>query len=374
MANKSRRKQKHGAARFIAIIVTALVIVSALLLILYRDKISEALSNDGGESDYFLDTEPFTYETGSKQMFSVFGERIAVSSSTGLQLLDSSGKTIIRQVFSMTNPALAITDSSCAFFDVGGKSFRVFKDGECLELDRQYPIISVSAGKSGYFAVSEQEPGYKGLVTVFDEGLEPVYKWYSGTGYILDAAVSHDGSCLGVLCLESQGGILRIFKLNSEDEYASADLGAELFFKLQFFKNGNICILSQNSLRFFDSGGKELSSYSFEGDYLSSYELTEEVCALSLSRYMSGNDVYLLSFSSDGSLLATVSLSGEPVSLSSQKQKLVVLCPDEIMVLSRDGRVIENGHVVPGSRAAVMTARGNIYLLSSRYAEKYEPE
>ncbi|NLV87160.1 MAG: WD40 repeat domain-containing protein [Clostridiales bacterium] len=369
-----RRKQKHGATRFFALFLTALVILSAILLVLYRDKISEALSADGGASEYFLDTEPFTYETGSKQIFALFGDRIAVSSSTGLQLLDSSGETIVRQVFSMTNPALALTDSSCAFFDAGGKSFRVFKDGECFELDRQYPIISVSAGKGGYYAVAEQESGYKGSVTVLDEGLEPVYKWYSGTGYILDAAVSPDGNFLGVLCLESQGSILRMFKLDSEDEYALTDLGTELFFKLKFFKNGNICALSQNSLRFFDSGGKELSSHSFAGDYLSGYEMTEEVCALSLSRYMSGNDVYLLSFSPDGSLLATVSLSGEPLSLSSQKQKLVVLCPDEIMVLSRDGKVLENGHVIPGSRAAVMTARGNIYLLSSRYAEKYEPE
>lgn len=372
MATKSRRKQKYSAKRGLALFLTVLIILAALLLILYRDRVSEALSGSSAGSGY-SDSEPYTYETGSKQMFALFGDRIAVSSSTGLQLLDSGGGTILRQVFSMTNPALAVSDSSCAFFDVGGKSFRIFKDGECQELDRQYPIISVSAGNSGYFAVTEQKPGYKGLVSVLNEDLELVYEWYSGAGYTIDAAVSHDGTFLAVLCLEPEGSVLRIFKLDSEEEYASVSLGSELFFKLSYFKNGNLCALSQSSLRFFDSGGKELSSHSLGGDYLAGYEITGEVCALSFSRYLSGNDVYLLSFSQDGSLLATVSLPGEPLSISSQKQKLVVLCPDELFVLSRDGKTLENGRVVPGSRAAVMTPRGTIYLLSSRYAEKYEP-
>ena len=369
MAAKHQTKKSIGKKRAIAIAGTLVLVAAALLVFLYSDSISALLSSETADESYAA-AEPFTFETGSRQYFSLVGDRLVVASSTGLQILNSKGETLQRSVFSMTNPAISVSEDACAFYDVGGKALRVYSGGDCAELDRDYPIISVQMNSSDYIAAAEQESGYKGLVTVFDPDGSPIYEWYSGSGYVVDAAVSPDSSSLAVLCVESTGSVVHFFKLDSEVESFSVPVSGELAFRLSFFKNGTFCTLSEDALHFFSGSGKERSVYSFDGSYLVGFKLTSELCAVSLSKYVSGSDIILYSFSSDGDLYGSVPLSGEPVSLFAQKQKLLVLCSDRVSVFSRDMRTLKEERVIAGYKDAVITPKGSVFLLTSNYAEE----
>ena len=253
MARAKHAKPKQNNHRILAVIVTILAVILAVLVFLYRDKLPGA--SPSGNSDDIADiiskSEPFTYETGSQQMFALMGDSLAVASSTGLQLLDKSGETVSREVFSMSNPAVCANNSSCAVYDVGGYSLRIYKDGEFNNLDRSAEIISVSVNSGGFYAVAGYEAGYKGSVTVYDSTLNPIYEWFSGTGYILDAAVSPDNSTLAVLCVESSGTVVHLFHFDSENEFASVSIPNELAFKLSFEQGGNFCVLSEKSIHFY---------------------------------------------------------------------------------------------------------------------------
>ena len=370
---RAKHSKKEDKSRGIsAYIATIIIVVLAITIFLYRDKLSpSSLGADSGDNTETISgSDPFTYENGSKQIFTLVGDDLAIASTTGLQLLDSNGKTISREVFSMVNPAVCSNGNYCAFFDVGGKSLRFFKDGVSTVLDRESAITSVSVNSEGYFAVTGEEAGYKGSVTVFDSELKPVYKWYSGSGYTLDAAVSSDSSMLAVLCVGSNGSTIHIFKITDEKELASISIPNELAFKINFFKNGNIYALSEKAIHFFGSSGKELSTYSFENNYLANYELGEDLCAVVLSKYVSGSGVSLISFGSDGKVLGNIPLENEPLSLFSQKQKLLVLDASSVALYNNDLRLQKQNHVVPGFISAVLMPRGEILLLSSHYGEK----
>ena len=369
MTARHQKKNNLGKNHTLALIATFLLVAAALLVFLYRDSISALLSGDSENAEP-ADSEPYTFETGSRQFFSLAGDKLAVASSTGLQVLSSKGETLQRQVYSMNNPAISRSADACAFYDVGGKTLRVLKNGECLEYDRDYPIISVSMNSSGYIAVAEQKSGYKGLTTVLDGSGGEVYQWYSGSGYTVDAAVSPDCSRLAVLCLESSGSVIHVFRLDSDKELFSVSLPNELAFRLSFFKNGSFCTLSEDALHFYSDSGKEYSAYPFEENYLAGFELTDELCAVVLSKYVSGSDVSLLSFAYDGDLYASAPISGEPVSMFAQKQKLLVLCSDTAVIFSRDLRTLDEGRVIAGYRGAVLMPKGDVFLLTSHYAEK----
>lgn len=369
-STKQKRKTR-GLSTFIA---SLLVVVLAVLVFLYHDKLSPtSLSQAAGKlTQAVSNSDPFTYENGSKQMFTLMGDDLAIASTTGLQLLDSQGKTLSRQIFSMTNPAVCASGNYSAFYDVGGKSLRVFKDGNYVSQDRDNAIIAVSLNSSGYLAVTTEEPGYKGSVTVYDSKLNSVYKWYSGSGYTLDASVSPDSSTLAVLCVEASGSVIHLFHLDSEKETASVKLPNELAFKLCYNSDGKFCTLSEDALYFFSSDGKQISTYSFAQNYLANYELSDDFCAVVLSKYVSGSNVSLSSFASDGKLLSTVSLTDEPVTLYSQKQKLLVLDASGISLFSRDLHTLKQNQIVPGYISAVLLSRGNVLLLSSHYGEEYK--
>jgi len=373
MVRAEHTKQKN-TRRIPAIILTMLVIILAVLVFLYRDKLSASSLSESSEnlSDIISESEPFTYETGAQQMFALMGSNLAVSSSTGLQLLDTEGSTISREVFSMTNPAVCSCESSCAFYDVGGKSLRIYKNGEFQNMDRDSEIISVAVNSAGFYAVAGYEAGYKGSVTVYNSELNAVYEWFSGSGYIVDAAVSPDSETLGVLCVESTGSVVHLFHFDSEKEYASASVADDLAFRLSFEDGGNFCLLSEKAIHFYSSGGKELSSYSFGEDYLADYELSEDIWAVVLSKYVSGSDVTLLSFGSGGKEAGSVSLSSEPLSLSSQGGKLLVLDSSDASLYSHDLRLQKQNHVVPGFVSAVLLPKGSVLLLSPHYGEKCE--
>lgn len=374
MARAKHTKQKSSNQKMLAVIVTILAVVLAVLVFLYRDKLprSSLSENSDNIADIISDSVPFTYETGSQQIFSLMGDNLLLASSTGLQMLDSNGETVSREVFSMTNPAVCASESVSAVYDVGGYSLRISKEGEFKNFDRDSEIISVSVNSSGYVCVAGYEAGYKGSVTIYDTSLTPVYEWFSGTGYILDASVSPDNSTLAVLCIESSGSVVHLFHFDSEDEYASVSIPNELAFKLSFEKGGNFCVLSEKAIHFFGSKAQELSVYSFEGQYLANYSLGEEYWAVVLSKYVSGTDVTLQSFGSTGKELGVVPLSAEPLSIFSQGQKLLVLGSSDISLYSHDLNLQKQNHVVPGFVSAVLLPKGSVLLLSSHYGEKCE--
>lgn len=366
---KRRNRPKLGKKNTIAA-VTLLLILAALLVFLYREEIFGSpgkYDEDSGISD----SEPFTYENGSNQSFALMGKCLAIASSSGLQLLDDDGKTISRQVFSMDIPCVSAGGDTCVFYDVGGTALRVlFGPEEYAEMDTESPIIAVNVNSAGYFAVTTEESGFKGCVTVYDSSGEPIYKWYAGSGYALDAVVTPDNKRLAVLCVGESGSVLHFFRLTDEDEYSSAPIPAELCFEMGCSENGNIYVLSEKAIYFFDENGDEEHSFSFEDNYLVDYEFSESFCAVVLSKYISGSEVTITSFSANGRELGSAALPYSPVSLSSQKSKLLVFGTAGITVFSRDMDPIKESAPVSGYKSAVLMPDSDVMLLAAYHGEK----
>ena len=372
MVRAKHSKQKDKTRSISAFVATIVIVVLAFTIFLYRDKLSPSSLGAASEdkTKTISGSEPFTYENGSKQIFTLVGDDLAIASTTGLQLLDSEGNTISRDVFSMVNPAVSSNGDYCAFFDVGGKSLRLYKNGTGTVIDRDSVITTVSVNSSGYFAVAGEEAGYKGSVIVYNSELNPIYKWYSGSGYVLDAAVSPDNSMLAVLCVSASGSDIHILRLTDEKEVTSVTIPNELAFKLSYSKSGNIYALSEKAIHFFSDSGKDISTYSFEDNYLVNYVIGEDFFAVVLSKYVSGSGISLMSFGSDGKVLGSIPLESEPLSLFSQKQKLLVLDGSGVALYNNDLRLQKQNHVVPGFISAVLMPRGEVLLLSSHYGEK----
>ncbi|MDO4749796.1 MAG: DUF5711 family protein, partial [Eubacteriales bacterium] len=198
------KHKTNKTSRPLVTVLTVILVVFAVLAFLFRDELNAETIQRlfGREDSSWAGEEAFSYESGGEQVFALSGDGLAAASVTGLQLLDSDGKTVARQVFSMDQPSVAVSPVLCAFFDVGGTALRTAgPDGTVTDLDTEDTIISVSVNENGYLAVTTEEQGYKGCVTVYSPELEPLYRWHAGTGYTLSARVSPAGSQLVVNCL-----------------------------------------------------------------------------------------------------------------------------------------------------------------------------
>lgn len=375
---EQKKRKKHGRGRAIAAAVVALVLIAAAILaLLYRDRLtSEGLSGAfAGERTPEADTEPFTYEVGSDQVFAAAGNALAVASTTGIQLLDAKGHTIAREVFSMDTPAVSASEACSTFFDVGGTALRVAAaDGTIAALDTEQTILSAQVNDAGWIAVVTEESGYKAMVTVYNAALQPVYVWHSGAAYVLSAQVSPDCRSMAVLCADDEGGLLHLFSLAQETPVGSFSAPGELLMDLRWMDRDRVCLLSETRLVFVDGKGIEVGSYSLEGQYLLDYDLGGDgFAALLLGKYRSGGDSLLVTVdTSSGELGRTEVRQRDVVSISAGEDTLLVLYSDALELMTRTLSPINSYTEILGVKRALLRQDGKCLLLSAYSAELIE--
>lgn len=242
-------QKRNPRLRQTVIVAVCVLAVLLFLYLLLRDR-------PGSASDYLDDSAPYTFDSSASRTFRTVDSRLAVVSSSGLQLLDDNGKTVLHEIFTLSQPGISVGGERVCAYDIGGTTLCVadFK-GSKTDIEPAGEIISADLSDSGYLAVCSDAAGYKGAVTVYDTSGKAVYVWYSGTGYLVRAAVSPDGKYLAALCLQDSGSVVHTFSLTSADERGSAECADELFADL-FWRGGKVCCVSQTRLAFFDDAAR----------------------------------------------------------------------------------------------------------------------
>ena len=378
--SEDEQEQVHkGSSRFarvITVLVTATLIVMAALVFLYRDQLSsQGLQRLlGGGSPSGDSYAPYSYENGTSQCFAAAGDGFAVASSSGIQLLDSKGATVVREVCSMDDPALAASGAAAVFFDVGGDTCKLATfDGTVRDIDAGESILSASVNDSGYFAVISEESGSKGLVQVFDKEGELLYQWFSGSGYPLRAQVSPDSRHLAVLCLTEEGSALHLFKLSSEDEQATLHYPGQLLYDLSYMSSDRLCLLGSEGMAFAKSDGSAVSEFDFGGLYLAAYDFGGSgFAAVYLSEYRAGAGGTLVTLDSDGTELGRTALDGDLISLSARGRQVLFAASDGLELYSQALQLIESDRELVTAKHAILRPKGDVLLLSSFAAEPFD--
>ena len=347
--------------------VIVAVCVLAVLLFLYlllRDR-------PGSASDYLDDSAPYTFDSSASRTFRTVDSRLAVVSSSGLQLLDDNGKTVLHEIFTLSQPGISVGGERVCAYDIGGTTLCVadFK-GSKTDIEPAGEIISADLSDSGYLAVCSDAAGYKGAVTVYDTSGKAVYVWYSGTGYLVRAAVSPDGKYLAALCLQDSGSVVHTFSLTSADERGSAECADELFADL-FWRGGKVCCVSQTRLAFFDDAARLTAEYPFGDLYLYDYAAEGDgFVTLALSRYRSGSAEQLVTVGASGNEIGKCSTTGAVTSLSVNGKQVLVQYSDRLTLYNQQLNEIKSVEQnLLGVRRSVLLRRGAALLVSGSSAE-----
>ena len=373
----NENKKKRGLLRHIAAaLATLAIITAALTLFIYRDKLTsdglKSLFGSGSEKAPL--GEAYAYETGANVLFASAGNGLAVVSSSGMQLLDASGYTVSKQIFSLASPAVSASGINCAFYDVGGTTLWVadFK-GNIANINISDAIISVSVNQNGWISVVTEKTGYKAFITIYDAGLIPVYELHFGSAYVLSAHISPDNKNVALLTAGAEGGGISIYPLSSKEVSASFSSPGELFIDISYINQNRICAISESRAIVCDEKLNEKGSYDFGDLYLTNYTLDGSgFAAVFLGKYRSGNAGKLVTIGQDGSLLAEKEVLQDLTSLSASAKKLLVNYSDELVLYSSELKQQGTYDDIIGTRGAILREKGDCLLLSSYSAEIFE--
>ena len=366
----SKSKEKKTARPILVrkIAAAVLLIAAAVSIFLFRDSIAGLISAGGGKDDKGT---PWAFEGGSAQVFAPAGNGLAAASSTGLQILDASGYTVVRHICSLKTPALAASDKHVAAFDIGGTVLRVADfEGNVTNMDTNGTIIAVTMNDSGFMAVTTTETGYKGLVTVYNPALEPIYEWYSGKGYPLVARVSPDGRSMAALTADGDGGHVRIYSLSDKTEKGSFAAPGELLVDLGWMDSGRICAISETRAVFLEDTGEMVGAYDFGGMYLTDYSFGGSgFLTLGLSKYLSASADMIVTVGDKGEPLGSTKPDSALKYLSASGKQVLALYTDELAVYSqamnRSGGIKD----VQSLKKALLRPKGDIILIFTASAQ-----
>ncbi len=366
MARERKGKRNRRGLGLILGLVVLLGSIGGLMV--YRSGI---LSTAHGAGEIISKTEPYTYETGTQQVFAALKGGVAVVNTTGLQVLDKSGVMVCRSIVSMTTPAVASGGKRAVAYDVGGTVLRVGDTkGNVTLLDQDEKIISVSVNEAGYLAVVTEETGYKGRVTVYNGDLEPVYRWHSGSNYVLSACVSPDCRTMVALTLEETGSGAHVFSLAGEEEYAGYSAPGTLLFDCGFLGNDRLCAVHDGGLVFFSTSGADGGSWSFGGQYLTGYSFDGDGFAtVLLSQYQTGSAGTAATVGYGGNVTGQLSMQEAAQGVSVRDKQVMIQYGESLALYSQSLEETDRVMGGQGAKGAVLTDKNKGYLLYSGYCE-----
>ena len=373
MTLMKKKKRKSGLLRGIMTLLI-LVVVAVIVITLVSDRggtmvdtISQFLFGSAANA------EEFYFDAGDESVFADLDGSLALASTTGIQLFDRTGEAVAQETVILSSPAIYAEHGRAAVYDLGGTVFRMLDgSGIIYGMETEKPIISATVNESGYVALATQEDGYRGSVTVYDETGAPAYKWYSGEGYVLLAAVSPDNKRMAALTLTDMGSRILSFHLDSEAKNVFYERSGKTLMDMKYTTDGTLLVLAEDALIGLDKDGTERYQITFSDRYLNNYSMnSNEFTAVVLNDYQVGNQGQLLSVDGDGYELGTLTFSRDVLCISAAGGYLAVLYSDGLTIYRDDMSEYAVYDDIGSAGRVLMRSNGTAIVISSYSAMVY---
>lgn len=248
------------------------------------------------------------FDTDITNRYTMVRGDIAVLSKTQLAVYDTSGQLLQRTAMKNDNPMLVTAGKNMIIYDLGGKEINIYNSFSQVYTESfGYPVLGVSAADTGAYAVLSGAKNYRSAVYVYDANYRLVFSHYFPTEYSTNLQLNNSGKKLLVLSHISENGdylgSAALFDTGSEEPVANFKFAGELPLSCHFTSDGGYIILTDSSIRFYDSDNNQISEKELEHGLLNCVygedyaALTFDTAGLTESKTlkvydMGGNQVY----------------------------------------------------------------------------------
>ena len=381
-----KAKKPNIFFRVLALLVTAALILGALMLVVHRDRLNlDALERwitqrkvETGESGQ---ARPFTHAGGSQLSVAYLQNGILLSSSSGAHYYSFSGEKYAEEIMTMEHPVLSSSDNAGVVYDAGGQSLFLFRGSEevfDLTLEGDADLLSARVNDSGWLAVTAQQSGYKGAVTVYNAQGEKVIQISLSSTFAVDAVLSPDCKTVAVVTIDQEGGAFRsdilFYPVNKTEPKSSVHLGSCVPLDLDY-ESDTLWVLGEDQLLTVDPDSCQLQSYSFGRFYLKGCDFGGKGFALLLlGRYRAGTASQVVTIGPDAAALGSLSLSSQTLSFDCAGSYCALLSGSRLDLYDPALALTNSLGTTQGARYVSMQDDGSALLADAQQAWLYIPD
>lgn len=286
-----------------------------------------------------------TLENSGNYEFAAWKERIIMTTSNSVSLLDHKLNEIWYQSISGKTPAIATSSYGMLIYDKDGTSVSIItEDGKQTNVSTD-AIIAASINDKGYVTAIVKQPGYKGGVCVYDNTGQALFKWNSGNWNILDAKLSGDGKTLAVSLLDTSSGRasgnVMLFDIAvSEKPFTGTTYPDNMVAALDWVSNQILYCIGDTSAFSLSAKGDKLWEYSYTGTLAQFAVGDNGLLALNMQSYSSepGKHGLLQFISVNGKKTGEFSISDDVKKLEIFKNDIYAMGLRSIYVINQSGK------------------------------------
>ena len=382
-----RQKKPNRFLRLLALLATSALVLLAMVLVIYRDTINvdtfkHWLAYRNMDTGTTGETDPFSHAGGDKLSIAYLDSGIVTASAAGAHYYTLDGEHLAEEVLSMENPVLTSSRTTAVVYDAGSQSLFAFRNSQeyfSLSLNGGADLLSARPNDGGWLAVTAQQSGYKGAVTVYDRRGEPVIQISLSSTFAVDAAVSPDGQTAAVVTIGQQDGVffsrLLLYQVNQQEPFAQVDLGSLTVLDMDF-DEGVVWLLGEDRLLTVSllPEGQQVQTYYISPNYLKGCSLGGDGFAfLLVGRYRSGGATQALRIDSSAQAVQSIPLNSQVLDYAAAGDTCALLSGSQLSLYNAKLEQFADVGNTQAARKVALSANGSAVLANDQYAWLYIP-
>lgn len=311
----------------------------------------------------------------------IFRQELVVVTKNKVTTYDMNAKEGFSDTVSLSSPAISTGKNFFAVYDRGDNYFALYNSfSKIYEEVTPYPVWDIIISDSGEYSVITAEKGYRSALRVYNTNFENKMNYLTSDKYII-CSDTHSGKdvfyVVGCLKNSEEGDFLSsavILKDGSEDVYMTVEFPSEMILNAKFFDNGNMCVLTDKSVRVLDLAGGELSKISFSSDSLKMFDAGTDYCVLILNENSIGTKHRMIIIDDRGNTLTDTVIDSSVDDISAGGREVLILGSSSVISFKLDDNTLTEHYADKGytkilslkKSEAILIYDDNAYIVSTK--------
>ena len=381
-----RVKKPNIVVRLLALCTTGALVLGALMVVVYRDQLNldairRRISYRNMQTSDTGEAAPFTHAGGSKLDLAYLEDGVVTASAAGAHYYGLDGEHLAERVLTLENPVLEASRTTGVVYDAGGQSLFAFRNSQeyfSLTLSGSADLLSARPNDSGWLAVTAQQSGFKGAVTVYNNRGSEVIQISLSSTFAVDAAISPDCRTAAVITIGQENGTffsrLLLYPINQTEPSAQIDLGSIAVLDLDY-EDDLIWVLGEDRLLMVDPHDSSIQSYTFSPSYLKGCSLGGDGFALLLTgRYRSGGATQAIVVHGGEQSARTVDLTGQILDCAAAGSYCALLSGSHLTIYDQELTLYSLLNDAQAARQLDLAPNGSALLANDQQTWLYIPK
>lgn len=297
---------------------------------------------------------------------------LVYASDTHFVSLNRYGRTDFHATQSYSNPVLkSASDSDLTLvYNLGGKEFSINNlDGNVYKGEAQDKILVADIAKSGTYALVTEKDGYLSKLYVYNKDNMQIYAYSFADYYVTSISLDSKGDSAIVSGISAHDGthISAVYVLDfaKEKPLVFQEFTGNIIYHVEHLNDKVACVIGADATYTLNIRRKVFNTYEYSGKTLTAFDVNTDTntFAVSLSRSGDGRMCDIVNFNSRGKIRKTVSTNLAVTSLSTYKNRFVVLSDDIAYLYNKEGTLISKLDAGLDPHSVVLYSKNKAYVL-----------